>query len=336
MNAVNATDLFRSYQEQLTKLPADVFIGDVLTYEFRQPKVTRDDLAAWFLELGLDEDYLPPPIKTIDAYRRATGELARKSFALPNGQTAELFVRDVSSDGDRIIRYIVREVRDPRGKKLSYDEVGSAVFYKASRSARRKGQGGESVKFVLNERHVTTDDRDHVAEFIRKMDTDYKFFSLHYYTQAIRDMVRNYVVGLNAISVRSGGGLYFVHKSRRDTVLKLLELVNERIGSGCRIHLMPLVDTGYQREMLTEAFQDEVEESCNKLAVKVAKLNEQYRGKKVPPSKFAELQAAYSDTLSRSDEYVRVLGLAQDRSAVALELALDAIADVATRLEVAS
>jgi hypothetical protein len=143
-------------------------------------------------------------------------------------------------------------------------------------------------------------------------------------------------VGLNSVSLRSSGGVYFVHKSRRDTVLKLTSLINERIGSGCRLHLMPLVDSGYQREMLTEAFQDEVEENVGKLLGKVAKLNEQYRGKNVPPAKYAEIQEAYSDTLSRSEEYTRVLGLAQDRAAVALELALDSIADVAMRLEVAS
>lgn len=336
MVAREAGELFREYQDHLTQMGVDDLIGDVLTYEFKQPSVTREDLEKWFLDLGLDEGYLPRPIAHHDAFRRATGPDARMRYPMKGNRYGELFVRDVDNDADRIIRYIVREIRDPKGKKLNYDEVGTAVFYKASRTARKKGLGGDSIKFTRNEKAITPEDDEHVSKFLAKMTKDYEFYRVHYYTQAIRDMVRNYVTGLNAISIRSGGGVYFVHKSRRDTVLKLLELVNERIGAGCRIHLMPLLDTPYQREMLTEAFQDEVQESCDKLLVKVAQINDRYRGKNVPPRAFAELQEAYQDTLSRSDEYTKVLGLAQDRAAIALEAAMDSIADVATRIEVAS
>lgn len=331
-----AVDTFRNYQEQLANLPEEHFIGDILTFQFRQPKITRDDLSQWFTDLGLDESYIPPPIKSIDAYRRATGENAKRRYSL-GGQYAELMVRNVSSDSDRTIRRIIRETRDPKGKRLDYAEVGEAVFYPASRTAKRKGLGGDSVKFTMIERNLRTErDKNEVSAFITQMDTDYKFFSLHYYTQAVRDMVRNYVKSLNAISIRESGALYFVHKSRRPTLIALTELVNDRIGDGCRLHMMPLVDTGHQREMLTEAFEDEVEQSCDKLLEKVASINAKYKGKKVPPSKYAELQEACQDTLSRSDEYTRVLGLAQDRAGQALEAAMDSIADLATRLEVAS
>lgn len=327
--------MFEQYQEQLSRLPDEDLIGDVLTFEFRQPRVTRDDLMQWFTELGLDESYVPPSIKTIDAYKRATGTEARRSYTLPGGKTAELFVRNVSSDGDRVIRRIVREIRDPKGKKLNYDEVGEAVFYKASRKGK-KTTGGTSVRFNLMDRYLKGDEEDEVRAFIRKMEDDYKFFSVHYYTQAIRDMVRNYVLSLNSISLRSSGGVYFVHKSRRKTLLRLAELINNKVGSGCRIHMMPLVDAGYQREMLTEAFQDQVEKQCDKLLTTVATINDQYQGKKIPPTKYAELQEAYNETLTSTEEYTRVLGLAQGRAGTALELAMDAIADVASRLEVAS
>lgn len=332
---MTSSTMFEKYQEQLKTLPDKDLIGDVLTFEFRQPRTTRDDLVTWFAELGLDESYIPPEIKTIDAYKRATGEMAKSNYDLAGGKTAALFVRNVSGDGDRVIRRIVREIRDPKGKKLDYHEVGEAVFYKASRKGKNT-TGGTSVKFTLLERNLGANEVPYVQEFIKKMESDYRFFAMYYHTQAIRDMVRNYVLGLNSISLRSSGGVYFVHKSRRQTLLKIAELINGKVDHGCRIHMMPLVDAGYQREMLTEAFQDQVEKSCDKLLTKVAQINEKYKGKSVPPSQFAELQEAYNETLSSTEEYTRVLGLAQGRAGTALELAMDSIADVAARLEVAS
>lgn len=323
------SDMLTDYTDQLAGLDPTSFIGVALYFEFNQPRVNREDLEAHFLDLGLNDDFIPPPINATDAYKRATGVDARHRTENEQGQRVEYFVRDVDSDDDRIIRHIVREVRDAKGKKLEYDEVGEAIFYRASRNAG----GGHSILFRIHEDRLSTLGEAQVNEFIDRMNKSFHFFTQFYYTQAIRDMIRKYIESLNAVPMRRGGAIYFVHVSRWDTIVRLVELVNDRIGYGCRLHMMPLIDTGYQREMLSEAFQDEVEKQSEKLLGKIATLNEKYAGKKVPANRYARIQSEWQDLTDRSEEYSRIFQTRQDRSATALEMALDAVMEMAARID---
>lgn len=324
-----STSTLTDYTDQLAGLDPSSFIGVSLYFEFNQPRVTRADLEAHFLDLDLNDDFIPPPLNPTDAYKRATGADARYKIENEQGQRTEYFVRDVDHDDDRIIRHIVREVRDSKGKRLEYDEVGEAIFYRASRTPG----GGHSILFKVHESDLSTWEQERVREFIDRMNNAFHFFTQFYYTQAIRDMIRKYIESLNAVPMRRGGAIYFVHVSRWDTIIKLVELVNDRIGYGCRLHMMPLIDTGYQRSMLSEAFQDEVEKQSDKLLGQIASLNEKYGGKKVPANKYAKIQAEWQDLTDRSEEYSRIFNRRQERSATALEMALDAVMEMATRID---
>lgn len=325
-------DTFADYQAHLAGMDESSFIGVMLYYEFRQPRVTHDDLVQFFTDLGLVEDFLPPEIKPVDAYRRATGADAKMHYDLSPDEHVELFVKEVDSDKDAVRRHIVRVVRDTKGKRLEYDTVGEANYYRASRTAQRQGTGGESVKFNVIARKLSGEEEQKVRDFIKEMQGDYTFFRMYYYTQAVRDMVRKYVESLNAIKVRGSGSVYFVHRSRWDTINRLVELVNERIGSGCRIHTVPLIDTQYQRDMLSEAYQDEVETSVDRLLGRIAKVNQKYGGS-VPVSKYSGLSQEWQDLTDRSREYSDIFSTRQDRAASALELAMEGLMDMTERLE---
>jgi hypothetical protein len=90
-----------------------------------------------------------------------------------------------------------------------------------------------------------------------------------------------------------------------------------------------------QREMLTEAFQTEVQDEVNSLLKQIADVNEKARAKanKVSPGEYSKLMDRYRDIQSRSEEYTRVLGLVQGRAGSALETALDAVMDLSGRLD---
>lgn len=328
-----ATETFQQYQAHLAGMKEDAFIGSILYFEFRQPTITHDDLKQWFFDLGLDDRFLPHPIKPIEAFKRATGVGAKHAYDLGDDVRVKLFTEQAKrGNDDRLRKHIIREVLDAKGDRIEFNTVGEAVFNKASRQAKARGVGGESVQFTVSPGLDAREEAE-VRDFIAEMHTDYRFYYENYYVQAIRDMVRNYIESLNAISVRSGGAVYFVHRSRWDTVNKLVLLVNDRIGNGCRIHMMPLIDTDYQRDMLSEAYQDEVEGEVNKLLAKVAQINEDHKGKKVPPKKYSELQELYQDLSSRAQEYTDIFDQKQDRAATALELALDALMEMVGRLD---
>lgn len=335
------------YKDRLAGLPQDRFVGSILwfsiagtvTYtngkrENLPVRITHDQLAKWFDELDLDPAYLPPKIKAVDAFRRATTESQREYPVDPKkGITATLMIREVTYDNEQVVRHVVKEVRDPQGQKLDYQpHMATLKFMRGGRTAKGKRPGGEAFKHSILT-NVQGNDRKQVEALVENAVERYRDLSTNLHADAIRAVIRNYLTSLNAISVKPSGGVYFVHMSRQATVDSLQQLV-QRIGQGCSFHQLPLLDTVDQREMLTEAFQSEVEDEVRNLLKDVAILLDKAGSNgKIPQSKYADLNVRYQAIVERSEEYTRVLGLAQGRAGSALELALDGIMDMTSRLD---
>ena len=325
---------FDAYKEQLAGLPAKKFIGAIVWFTINEAMITRDEIVKLFVDNGLDERFVPNPIKAVDAFRRATSR-AEVEYDYPgNKRTATLYIDEVDYDDERVVQHIFRKVRDRQALVLDHTQVGEAIFYRQSRTARRQGVGGESVKFSMKRAQLSEDEQEIAAKFIDDVHRSYERGKQFITGQALRGMVRNYVVSTNAISVRPSGGVYFVHKSRIETIDALSRVV-EQLGNGSVIHTLPLIDTDQQRGMLTEAFQDEVVDECEKLLKELAEVNEKHskKGGKVPAKKYAALRQQLGETMGRADEYTRVLGLNQERSAASIELAMNALLEMAGRIE---
>lgn len=327
-----ATATLDAYKQQLSGLPEDKFIGAILWFSFHETDITRDEVLDLFRARGLDERFVPNPIKTIDAFRRATSRTVKEYDFPGDGRSATIYIEEVDYDDERVIQHIFRKVRDRKAVTLQHTRVGEAIFYRQSRAARRKGVGGESVRFTLRESELTAPgELAVVSAYLEMVHKAYERNKGFLTVQSLRGMVRDYVTSLNAISVRPSGGVYFVHKSRMDTVELLVDAVTA-LGSGCQLHTLPLLNTDRQREMLTEAFQDEVVEECDRLLKMLTEVNSTSK-KGVPAKKYAELRQVLDDTMARADEYTRVLGLAQGRAAAGIELAMTALLEMAGRLE---
>jgi hypothetical protein len=244
----------------------------------------------------------------------------------------------------------MRDVTDHKGQVQVSAHVGTLKFWRGGRVAQGRRTGGESLKtsVLTTITEIGYDgkatgrtwslvgvDREQVTAFIEEIDRRYTDASANLDSNAIRAVVRNYVTSLNAIPCSASGGLYFVHMTKQKALDALQEFVR-RIGQGCQFVQVPLLDTAESRDMLTEAFQSEVEEQCYALLDEIREFNETVKAKgvKVTPRRYASLKARYDEIMSRSMEYTEALGLAQGRSAAALELALDSVVDIAERMEV--
>lgn len=324
---------FDAYKEQLAGLPAKKFIGAIVWFTINEAKITRDEIIKLFVDNGLDERFVPNPIKPVDAFRRATSR-AQVEYPYGDRQTAELYIDEVDYDEERVVQHIYRKVRDRKTIQLSHTQIGEAIFYRQSRNARRKGAGGESVKFSLKRGQLSDHEQGIAEQFIKDVHQSYELGKQFITGQALRGMVRNYVVSTNAISVRPSGGVYFVHRSRTDTIDALAKVVSQ-LGNESVLHILPLIDNNQQRGMLTEAFQDEVVDECEKLLRELAETNEHYskKGGKIPVKKYATLRQKLDDTMGRADEYTRVLGLSQERSGASIELAMNSLLEMAGRLD---
>lgn len=351
------------HQQAMSKLNPKDILGSIIFYSItgeqrisgkRQSvpvRVTRDWLERQFEELDLDTRLLPPAIKRIDAFRQASSEI-KADYAIPGRveRKAVLRVVEVTLDDERVVRKVMRDVMDSRSQLVNSVQMAELVFIRGPRATRGTPQSGEQVKSrvykTLREVGLDmqyTDYQEDLSSFERDMLNDlldtfkkrYEDLSENYGAQALRAVIRNYVTKLNAIACKPSGGVYFVHQSRAYEVAALEELVS-RIGQGCTFHSLPLEDTDKQRGMLTEAFENEVEDECSLLMrdISVALSAAQSKGKPLSREKYREFNERFALIGERASEYTNVLGLVQERSASALEAVMDNITELAATLAV--
>jgi hypothetical protein len=104
-------------------------LGYLLWFSVSELEVKRDDLLGAIGDSGLDERFAPGEISPRDAFRRATSSLGRSRVSVTASASTRLFgdekrhanllVRDVRTNGDSLIRQLVREVVDSEGATLA-------------------------------------------------------------------------------------------------------------------------------------------------------------------------------------------------------------------------
>lgn len=318
-------DVLDQYSAQINGLPDDMFLGSILWFTVSGGTTTLADLQEWFAELGLDPKYLPPPINPTDAFRRATSE-AKVEYVDSDGNPVTLIMKEVEHSADRVVRRIHKETLDRKKKDHTYDtHMGEAVFYKPGKAASAQGLGQHKVRFSTNP-NLAPGELEHVNRLIAEANARYHHLCTYLTGQALRFVVRDYVVDLNAIPVRPSGGVYFVHKSRQETVDKLVELVS-RMGGSSRLHTMPLIDTSSQRSMLIDQFEEAMVSEVEKLVEEMSAALEKAttKGQKIKGRTFTAFQNRLAELTSRAAETTEQLDLTQNRSASAFELAITAL-----------
>lgn len=108
-------------------------------------------------------------------------------------------------------------------------------------------------------------------------------------------------------------------------------------GSDGVVDLLGVREVGARvADVAGQAFADEVEGTVNGLLRRIAEENQRARTKtgKIPPSTYTQLRAQYDQVLSRTGEFTRLLGRTEHRATAALELALDGLCDMHTRLDI--
>jgi hypothetical protein len=314
----------RDYIDGINELPEDILLGRVVMFTITDEPLLHADVERWFQELNLNPVHLPAPNRAVDAFKKATTDVDKLEYDIFPGGSPNmrgiLLTRPVTTDNEMVVRFIVREVRDAKRRKLGHDKAIEAVFYKGQKVGGTVQKGSERIRLTrINEALEPTE----LAEVDKAIQTIQDRYS-HYYKyldgQKVRAMIRDYLKYLNAIEIK--GGVYFIHKNRTEELLRLRELVN-RCGGGCRMDQIPIVDLDNERQMIVEAFQREAEEELSTLVKDIAFVRT--TRKKVSPEAYAKLKKKYDLVMNQAMEYQRTLGLSQDRTSAAAELALDSL-----------
>lgn len=275
-------------------------LGHLVLYSICETRVARTDLERWFRQFGLDETFLPRPIREVDAYEQVTGKRGvRATYKLtsatptPNGGGAvtgrrgqsgktggktdgktvavTLMVRHVARDDMKIVRHLVREVRDEGASRLSYDtRLAEIVFWRDPAGTGRPGVG--VLQIHPNEAAIaqlSESEQAKVRKTLQEVEDTYREQCRFYNSDRLRSLVRTYIEGLNAVRVRPTGGVYFVHRAHEAPLAALRELV-ARFGDGSHLTRVPLPDQEEMREMVVAALTTKTKEDLDKLAADIA------------------------------------------------------------------
>ncbi|KAA9379668.1 hypothetical protein F5972_08425 [Microbispora cellulosiformans] len=273
-------------------------LGHILWYSVFEPQapVSRDQLELWFRQLGLDETFLPPAIRQIDAFEQITGprgvhasyRLAHAHGEAPVTTTRRrnrrdddsrtlgvtLMIRHVSREDNKLVRNLVREVRDENASELEYDpRLATIEFWRDPAQTGVPGAGVLNIE--PNETAIALlceSEQAKVRAVLDEVRETYAQACRYYTTDRLRAVVRTYVEGLSAVKVRPSGGVYFVHRYHDGAIDALKGLV-DRLGGDSELVRVPLPDTAEQRDMVVRAITTKAKEDLQKLAADIATAN---------------------------------------------------------------
>lgn len=304
-----------------------VLLGRIVMFTITDEHITRQDLENRFLSLGLDTDMLPPEIKPIDAFKKATSE-AKEKYDLPGGRQAIVLCRDVSSNAEYVRRQITREVKDSRARTLSYSKAIDCTFYRARTQPDANGRqkvvkGSERVQIKIDPTDLDQTELTAVKQIAQNIEQRYQQYYNHLDGNRLRATVRDYLKHLNAIEIK--GGVYFVHVKHSDELQRLQTLV-DGLGGGCMMHSIPLVDIERERKMIALAFEREASESLQDIAKECAALKGSR--KSISPAAYARIKEQYDEVVEKANEHMVTLQVSHDITGAAAEVALKALLDL--------
>jgi hypothetical protein len=217
-------------------------LGSLVWYSLRDVRITREDLAKLFVKHNLNPKDLPPVIREPDAFRRATSDIGQRAAKpLPDGTFEVIMVREVASTTTEIVRHVIREIRDSKNKKLSYEQIGSFIFNRET-----------------NDFHAISSQFPEICKGAQELYREYKEFMTG---KHIREMVHSIVEKSLPVTVRPGGGVYFMSKEYQLLVDSLEGLVSDLNPYGvagtleAQFESIPILDLAKQRRMLSSKYE---------------------------------------------------------------------------------
>lgn len=266
------------YSAAAAALPDEYFLGQVVTFTVHDRDIDRDALEAMINQRNLRTDRLKRRIRPIDAFKKAANDVATHFPRAAEAQHAFL-VRPVGQDRQESHRHVVFEramFRAGQKRRVEHDEVLRLIYNRGHRDEEGNHVGDDvwvepiwvpGLNLGASEQAWLD---SMVGDSGKELIARYRHNCTHLDGHAIRSYVREYVLDLGAISLKSGyGGLYFIRQAHVGELRDLTQLVKD-VGS--EMHLIPLLDIVDQRDMLAEAFIADTMEEIRQASAAISKI----------------------------------------------------------------
>lgn len=240
--------------------PASTSQGVLTWFSVSPENVDSTALRRAFDANGLDTAFLPPSIRPVDAFRKAT----RHEIDFDDEYGGTVFCRDLANGTLEVVRSVViaRKVggRNVSSRELDLKVVGSVRFQRSSDAATYSATKPTYDYNAREWKTVTLSEVEEkaVQEWVQKFYGQLTKNAAYYDGNAVRGVVRNYLTRkLGAINLRGrGGGVYFVPSLNVEEfggLAAALEAINGVSVDYVGMPISPRTDS-----MIADAFDAEV------------------------------------------------------------------------------
>lgn len=242
--------------------------------------VDKDRLEEIFVQTGMDLKYLPPAIRPVDVFRRATSQVEKYNIPYQKNYL-NILVREVKNDKDQVVRQLVLEEVDSQNVRLSYTTAASLFFDRNTNTI--------TPEFMNNHAAVTQAVYEAIGIYNSSLD---RYQGIH-----IRRMVGDILKTMKPTSVRPSGGVFFVPAAYDEDLNKLQEVVR---ALKSEFFNMPVVDTVDTREMICDKLHQQINATLTTLA-------ETLKDKDITNKKVTSLAVEAKELLDQVKEYENLL-----------------------------
>lgn len=243
----------------------ETLLGWVAWYGISDPQVEYEPLKQRFADLGLDEEALPAPLRPGDSFKRACRYAQDSKIPIPGtDRYANILIRKVSMQQDLLVWHIVIETVDSENETLGYDEIADLRFHKDQGPPDADGKPTGKLEIVRSKKSMSKGYKRISDRAVTRFKEEYEDAQKYIDSQTLRQTVRRQLDMMRAFLLRRNGSVYFLPRDQEPKAEALAHLL-EWIGNGSGFHILPLIDTEKQREMIQGAFEDEVHESAQKM-----------------------------------------------------------------------
>lgn len=269
---------------------AESILGHITWYFVAETLVPHHRLAEILTDNGLAR-FIPREPADSDVFRRVCRAAQAKKVTTSDPDVlVNILVRDVSHGDDKVLlKRIVAERVNARGKKLSYEEMFDVSFDKDS-----------STMSIRRTSSLSEPAADEAAGQIGR---DFPASRGMVNGAAVRDVFNRALVGSKATSVRPSGGVYFVMDEHAGVLEGLKALANH--VPGAFMATTPLPDNAEQREMLRESVEFASEAEISSIQAEIANLLKS--GEELTGARIAALTARTNTLKAKAAAYTDLL-----------------------------
>lgn len=269
-----------AYSSAAAHLPDEYFLGQIVSFTITEADVNLEDMRAELLTRGLRDDTLKKRLRHIDAFKKASNEIATKFTKFGDHQHS-VMVRPVGQDSQESHRHIVFEravFRVGQRRRVEHETIWRVMYDRGVRDR----EGNITNDSIAVEQQVVpglileAEEREWLEQTIgeegERLRERFEHYCTHLDSHGVRTFVRGYLDLLGAINVKGGnggGGLYFVPQKHADELRDLASFI-QSVGSS--MHLIPLLDIVDQREMLADAFVADTLDELRALSIEMGKI----------------------------------------------------------------